>query len=278
LSAKPRLLVPFDVLVDGLRGSRPPDTAVGVVQISQLRKAIEPSQTSGRPQVLVRAEPGYRLVVEPDDVDAARFERLVADGRACPETHDPPSRRSGSPKPWRCGEGPALADVADEEAVRAEAQRLDGLRVLATEERVEADIALARHGELGELEAMVSEHPLRERLVKQFMVGLYRGADHSASAPWRARVQHDWAMPLGDRPDLIAAAQSTAVELGMTDLASRSRGHTPPAVVSSQLPDGLTARELDVLRLISTGRSNREIGAQMNLSQHTIANHVRNIL
>ena len=170
-------VVPVGALVEALWGDEPPATATAVVQtyISQLRKVVEPDPGSGRPRVLVTAEPGYRLSLGVQELDATRFEALVAEARV--------ARRAG-----RVGEaaellgealglwrGAALADVADEEAVRTEALRLDELRVVAVEERVDADMALGRHGELiGELGALVAAHPLRERLWGQLMTCLYR--------------------------------------------------------------------------------------------------------
>ena len=80
---------------------------------------------------------------------------------------------------WR---GPALADFAYESFAQAEIARLDELQLTALEERIEADLALGRDGELvGELEALVARHPLRERLRGQLMLALYR-SDRQAEA------------------------------------------------------------------------------------------------
>src|SRR5207237_4111472 len=73
---------------------------------------------------------------------------------------------------WR---GPALSDVASAPLARAEAARLDEARLVALEERVEADLACGRHGELlPDLEALTRAHPVRERFWAQRMVALYR--------------------------------------------------------------------------------------------------------
>jgi DNA-binding CsgD family transcriptional regulator/DNA-binding SARP family transcriptional activator len=126
-------------------------------------------------QVLQRVEPGYRLVVGPDEVDAACFERLLADGRASQQQGRPAECRDKLTKALRLWRGPAFADMTHEPAIRAEAQRLDELRVLAIEERIEADVVLGRDRELiGELEALVVTFPLRERMWKQLMLCLYR--------------------------------------------------------------------------------------------------------
>ena len=108
-------------------------------------------------------------------------------------------------------------------------------------------------------------------------------AERSGSRVWLARVQHDWSVALGERPDLLEQAHTTATQLGMIDLAaSASRAletfsvpRTPPR---RPFPDGLSAREADVLRLVAAGRSNRAIGDKLFISHNTVANHVRSIL
>src|SRR6185503_4491582 len=144
--------------------------------ISQLRKAIDPGGAGGAArQMLVTAEPGYRLVIDPDDLDAWRFERLLAEGRAAVRDGRAAVAVQLLAEGLALWRGPALADVADAELVRHEAQRLDALRVSAVEAKVEADVALGRHHELvPELEGLVAVYPLRERLWALLMVCLYR--------------------------------------------------------------------------------------------------------
>jgi DNA-binding NarL/FixJ family response regulator len=81
---------------------------------------------------------------------------------------------------------------------------------------------------------------------------------------------------------LAASALDTAEALGMRSLAESCRQLSVPklAVVPppAEYPDGLSAREVDVLRLIAAGRSNREIGEHLMISPNTAANHVRAIL
>jgi DNA-binding SARP family transcriptional activator len=153
-------------LVDSLWGEDPPPTAVKAVQwyVSQLRKLLPDGM------LLTRA-PGYLLEVEPDTVDLLRFERLVAEARS-----SEPERAAGLLREalalWR---GPPLAEFTQEEFARIEAGRLEDVRLAALEERIDADLALGRHGEVtAELEALVAEHPRRERLTGQLMLALYR--------------------------------------------------------------------------------------------------------
>jgi len=159
-------VVSRDRLIDELWGDEPPETAVTSVQVyvSRLRKLL-PDGT------LLTCPPGYVLEVEPEDVDLLRFERLFADARRAD-----PERASNLLREalelWR---GPALAEFASEPFARVGGERLDDLRLAALEERIEADLALGRHADLiGELEALIAEHPHRERLRGQLMLALYR--------------------------------------------------------------------------------------------------------
>lgn len=117
-------------------------------------------------------------------------------------------------------------------------------------------------------------------------------ADRAQSPVWRARALHDWARVLARRGDArsaecFAEAGTLAERCGMTALAASARALARPklSVVDSpttpdakQLPDGLSGREVDVLRLVAQGRSNREIGEALTISANTAANHVRSIL
>ena len=150
--------VSMDRLIEGLWGEHPPASAAKLVQqhISQLRKMLAddgaPIVTRGR---------GYELMISPDDVDALRFTRLVAQGAG-----------REALTLWR---GQALADVAEEPFAADEIRRLDELRLGALEQAVDADLAAGRHREVAaELAALVNEHPLRERLHAQRMLALYR--------------------------------------------------------------------------------------------------------
>lgn len=159
-------VVPTDQLVNELWGEEPPKTATTSLQnlVSQLRKALGPELLGTKP-------PGYVLRVETDDVDAARFERLVREARGA-EPEERASRLADALALWR---GPPLADFAFESFAQNEIRRLEELRLGATEDRIEADLELGRHRDLiPELEALVAEHPLRERLREHLMLALYR--------------------------------------------------------------------------------------------------------
>ena len=167
-------VVAIDDLVDGVWGRYPPETAQSALQghISALRKRLGSERIETRP-------PGYRLLLaDEDELDSRRFERLVAVARA-----DGPSARSE-----KLGEalalfrGEPLSDFRYEEFARAEAVRLEDLRLAVVEEQIEADLELGRHAEVvPRLERLVADHPLRERLRAQLMLALY-GAGRQAEA------------------------------------------------------------------------------------------------
>jgi len=164
-------VVSRDRVVDELWGERPPATAAKLVQlyVSALRKLLDPDRS-----LLITRAPGYVLRVEPDALDLHRFERLVGQGRA--ELAEGSAATAGERfrealALWR---GPALADLAFAPFAQAEIARLEERRLDAVCDRIEADLALGGSGVVGELEALIAEHPLRERLRGQLMLALYR--------------------------------------------------------------------------------------------------------
>jgi DNA-binding SARP family transcriptional activator len=153
-------------LVDALWGEHPPRTATTSLHnaVSQLRKQL------GAGVLLTRAA-GYVLAVEEEQLDLARFERLVRDARMAA-----PAERAARLREalglWR---GPPLADCELEEFAQTEIHRLEDARLAALEERLDADLELGRHADVaGEVDALVRRFPLRERLRSQLMLALYR--------------------------------------------------------------------------------------------------------
>lgn len=167
-------LVSTDRLIDELWGPNAPGNAGNALQyhVSRLRKALAPSQA------IVTQGPGYLVRVGPDELDLLRFERLLAEAQASPPELAAQLLRDAL-RLWR---GPPLADLGRESFAQAEILRLEELRLLALERRIEVDLALGGHaGLIGELEALVREHPLREALSAQHMRALY-GSGRQAEA------------------------------------------------------------------------------------------------
>ncbi len=137
-------------------------------QIGQLRRTLGAT-------AIVTSDAGSALDIGPDDVDAARFEQLVAKGRCLLEEGEMALASAALGEALRLRRGEPLAEFAFAGFADAERTRLADLTLVAIETRVEADLALGRHGELaGELEALCREHPLRERLWELLMLALYR--------------------------------------------------------------------------------------------------------
>jgi DNA-binding SARP family transcriptional activator len=158
-------VVSTDRLIDAVWGARAPATIDSVLHgyVSKLRRLLG-SALQTRP-------PGYALHIDPDCVDAARFERTVL------RAHElrPAERARALREALALWRGPALADLAYEDFTQPEIARLEELRLAALEERIDADLTLGRHANVvGELEALVREHPLRERFHAQLMLALYR--------------------------------------------------------------------------------------------------------
>ena len=149
-------VVSSDRLIDALWGERAPGTAQKALQvyISHLRKAL------GRDRILTRA-PGYELRVEAGELDLERFELLVANQEFA--------------EALRLKRGTPLAEFAYEPFAQSEIARLEELALACLEQRLDVELAEGHHAALvAELEALVAEHPLRERLRAQLMLALYR--------------------------------------------------------------------------------------------------------
>ena len=175
--------VTAETLLEELWGEDPPGGGLKTLHyhVSKLRDALQPDRQPGEESVILTQPNGYALAVSPDDVDAVRFGRIVQDARRLLE-FDPSQaavRLREALDLWR-GEIPT--ELLGMPAASLEARRLGELRLTALEDRINADLAIGHHTDIvPELEALVSEHPLRERLWAQLMVALYR-CDRQAEA------------------------------------------------------------------------------------------------
>ena len=225
-------------IVDELWGEEPPRTAQKAIQnhVSQLRHGLGDG-------ILVTDKSGYSLRLEPGSVDADRFEELLVDGRIALDRGDANSAADLLRQAIALWRGNALADVAFESFAQPEIARLEERRLVAVEERIEADLALGRHTDLvGELEPLTAEYPTRERLRAQLMLALYRcGRQSEALAVYqdaRSTLVEEFGIepgrPLRDLQHAIltqdpkldpslATLQSTSLPVPPTRLIGRSR-------------------------------------------------------
>jgi DNA-binding SARP family transcriptional activator len=171
--------VSTDRIIDALWGEQPPRTAATSLQnfVSQLRKLLGP-------ETLVTKPPGYQLAVAPEQLDLERFRRLGEEARREPADARAAKLRQALAL-WR---GPPLADLGFESFAQPEIARLEELRLVMHEDRIEAELEAGRHTEIvGELESLADEHPLRERLRSQLMLALYRSARQAEAL----QIYHD---------------------------------------------------------------------------------------
>jgi len=218
-------MVPADRLVEDLWGEEPPGNPANTLQgrVSALRRALGPAGA----ELVPTSPPGYRLAVEPERVDAARFQRLVAEADAAAATERPRAARllEEALALWR---GPALAEFADRPWAAAEAARLEELRLAAQEALVDLRLAGGGHAELaGELEALVAAHPLRERLRGQLMLALYRSAARPTPCGSTPRPAPPWPRSWASTPR-PSSSGSSGPSSPRTRPSPRPNGRPPP--------------------------------------------------
>src|ERR1700733_2828248 len=207
LALEPGRVVPKATLVDWIWGEHPPAEAANALQrlVSRLRKALPDGLVEGQTD-------GYRLRLEPDAVDAARFERLVGQAR----TEDP--RRAKLLREalalWR---GAAMQDVGlqDSAAFDAAVTRLETLRLTAMEDRFDAEVSLGHGAALvTELTDLVTAQPLRERLAAALMRALAAAGRDSEALLAYQRTREALADALGVDPSAELSALHVALLRG----------------------------------------------------------------
>jgi len=237
LATRPNQVVSTDRLVEELWGEDPPEGAANALQaaVSRLRRALEAGVDNGarRPRVLTRP-PGYVLEVDPEVIDAARFERLAAEGRRALAGGDPRKASSLLGRALGLWRGPALAEFSYDPFAQTEIARLEELRLEATEDRMEAELACDRHAMVvGELEALVTRRPFRERLRGQLMVALYRSGRQAEALEAYRQGRDTLAEELGiDPTPELTGLQARILRQDPALLAARP----PPAVLTVEPP------------------------------------------
>jgi len=241
-------VVSADRLVEDVWDGRPPTTAAKTLQkyVSELRKGLprQALRTAGR---------GYVLDVDPDLVDARRFERLV---------HQ--QDFGAALALWR---GEVLADLGELGFVVPERSRLDELRLVALEGRMEEAVAGGRHAEIvGELAELVDSHPLRERLVGLHLLALYRSGRQVEAL--RAYESHR--RRLADEIGVEPAAELRRLEAGILrhdpslDLSSASVSDDVAAPVAMPASRG----NLPLALTSFVGRADEVASCRLAVSEH----------
>jgi DNA-binding SARP family transcriptional activator len=268
-------VVSTDRLVECLWGEQPPPAARSLLQgcVAGLRRALEGGPSPDR-RLITRA-PGYLLEIRDDELDVDRFERLVA---AATRDAGDRSRAAWERSAALLGEalslwrGPVLDGVAVE-ACQADVARLAERHLAVLEQRIDADLRVGRYaGLVGELESLVREHPLRERIWAQLIVALY-GADRQADALARyQRLRRTLVDQLGVEPGATLRHLHGAILAGRdpdeiypldgdgTPAPDPAPSHPPARAVTApaQLPAAVAAfagrgRELAYLDRLLTG-------------------------
>ena len=224
-------VVPAERLVEELWGGAAPPAAAGTLRahVSRLRALLSPDA------VLIGQGGGYALAAEPGQLDAGRFERLVGAGRDALERGEAAAAAERFREGLGLWRGRALADVADVEPLALEGARLEELRLVAVEGRVEADLALGREAEVaGELEALVTEYPVRERLWRLLVLALYRsGRQADALAAYR-RARQMLAGELGIEPgEELRQLEQAVLRQDVPAAAARRERHNLPVRLTS---------------------------------------------
>jgi DNA-binding SARP family transcriptional activator len=242
-------VVSVDQLLDELWPQSPPRGAVNQLHgyVMRLRRALGDADAS----VLRTKAPGYELHLQPEDVDAGRFERLDAEGRAALRDGDAGTARKCLVEALELWRGPAFADVPPTPLIRTTADRLDQRRASAVEARIDADLLLGDHtGLVDELTTRVDADPYRERVWCQLMLALYRCGRRADALAAYERLRRLLRDELGVEPSRPARnlleqirAADPALDLPPQRLPEASTTPAAPASVQTpvprQLPTGL---------------------------------------
>jgi YVTN family beta-propeller protein len=189
-------VVSRDRLIEALWGDRPPPSVDQSLDtyVSRLRRALGNERLS-------RRAGGYVLAISPDELDLDRFETLVQEARRASLTGDVTRAARLLSEAQSLWSGPALADVLYEPFAYGEAGRLEEKRLAAREDLLDAQLAMGAGAELvPALERLVDEHPLRERLLGQLMLALYRAGRHADALAVLQAARHRLADELGLEP------------------------------------------------------------------------------
>jgi len=251
-------VVSLDRLTDQLWGDRSPPQAISSLRayVANLRRALEPNRVAGsRPGVLVTRPPGYQLNADPSSIDAFRFESLAITGHQLLQ-----EGRAGQAAPvlleaYGLWSGTPLAEFATEAFAEAEVARWQELYRGVREDKIAADLALGGHAVvIAQLESLLVEHPLRERLWAMLMTAQYRSGRQVDALQAFQRARHVLATELGVDPgpelrrleaDILSQADS--LDMRQTSTEDRPPGSNvvllaPSRAQAPHQPHGIVGR------------------------------------
>src|SRR3954451_24925272 len=238
--------VTADRLIEGLWGEEPPASAAKMVQhyVWRLRQALADEDAGA--EIVTRGR-AYELRIDRELVDVCRLERLVGEATRAAESGHP---GGAAREALELFHGEPLADVAQEPFAGAEVRRLDGLRLTAAELAIDADLA-AGHGQevVGELDALLAENPLRERLHAQRMLALYRAGRQAEALEAYREARHTLVEEIGVEPaPQLRRLHDAILRQDAALLVEPARPELPPELDASGAPP-LIGRDAELRRL-----------------------------
>ena len=224
--------VPVESIADELWAGEPPATGTKAVRVyvGELRKALGAD-------VIVTQGGGYAVPLHGHETDVERFEELAAEGRQWLDAGDAEGATTMLRAALGLWRGAALADFRYDDFTQHEITRLEEARMAALEARIDADLALGREDELvPELQALVREHPLRERLRGQLMLALYRAGRQAEALDVYREARRSLVDELGIEPsrelqELERAILAHDESIGPSQRRLLLRGRRRPALL-----------------------------------------------
>lgn len=286
-------VVSVDSLAEDLYGDAPPASALTQIQaqISQLRKLVDPGRARGAARSLIETRPpGYVIRLASEQLDLRVFERRTREAAEALAGND--SERAShlyrdALDLWR---GTPLADLAHESFAQPAVARLEDLRMAALEGRIDAELSLGRHAELAaELEALVSEQPLRERLHGQLMLALYRSGRQAEALEAYRRLRRTLVDELGIEPspalqelerailrqesslDVAAAARVEGEAVGSILVVAPSQAALDSLASFAEPLAERTSRELVVVRPVAEEEELERAAAAVNACRRRLS-------
>jgi DNA-binding SARP family transcriptional activator len=238
-------------LLSALWDGPPPASAAKNLHtyVHRMRQSLSADPAAGP---LRRHPHGYLLRLRDGELDLHRFESLVADARWAVRSADPERAATAYHEALTLWRGPALADVADNSLIADAARQLDERRLVVLEEHAQAGLALGRAGELlGDLEALVAVHPMRERLREHLMVALYQLGRSSEALAVYQDARRTLATELGIDPGPTLRQLEQAILRGdpVGPVVARAAVQVPGPLAVPALPGEFIGRQAELARL-----------------------------